>query len=51
MTWDEKHPVSMVIGNPPAIKLTVNGKQQQMSSVQVVHLSINPSSQTPVTIG
>ena len=51
MTWNEKHPVSLVIGNPPGIKLTVNGKQQQMSSVQVVHLSINPSSQTPVTVG
>jgi cytoskeletal protein RodZ len=50
-TWDEKHPVSMVIGNPPGIKLTVNGKPQQMNTVQVVHLSINPASQTPVTIG
>jgi len=50
-TWDEKQPVSMVIGNPPGIKLTVNGKPQQMNSVQVVHLSINPASQTPVTIG
>ena len=50
-TWDEKNPVSMVIGNPPGIKLTVNGKPQQMHTVQVVHLSINPASQTPVTIG
>jgi transcriptional regulator with XRE-family HTH domain len=50
-TWDEKRPVSMVIGNPPGIKLTVNGKPQQMKTVQVVHLSINPASQTPVTIG
>ena len=50
-TWDEKNPVSMVIGNPPGIKLTVNGKPQQMNTVQVVHLSINPASQTPVTIG
>lgn len=50
-TWDEKQPVSMVIGNPPGIKLTVNGKAQQMNTVQVVHLSINPASQTPVTIG
>ena len=51
MTWDEKHPVSMVIGNPPGVKLTVNGKPQQMSTVQVVTLNINPSSKTPVTVG
>jgi cytoskeletal protein RodZ len=51
MTWNEKHPVSMTIGNPPGIKLSVNGKPQQMNTVQVVHLSINPSSQTPVTVG
>jgi cytoskeletal protein RodZ len=50
-TWDEKHPVSLVIGNPPGVKLTVNGRPQQMSAGQVAHLSINPSSQTPVTIG
>jgi transcriptional regulator with XRE-family HTH domain len=50
-TWDEKQQVSMVIGNPPGIKLTVNGKPQQMNTVQVVHLSINPASQTPVTVG
>jgi transcriptional regulator with XRE-family HTH domain len=50
-TWDEKRPVSLVIGNPPGVKLTVNGKAQQMSAGQVAHLSINPSSETPVTIG
>jgi cytoskeletal protein RodZ len=50
-TWDEKNPVSLVIGNPPGIKLTVNGKLQQMTAGQVAHLSINPASQTPVTIG
>ena len=41
----------MVIGNPPGIKLTVNGKPQQMTAGQVAHVSINPASQTPVTIG
>ena len=51
MTWHEKHPVSMVIGNPPGVTLTVNGKHQQMSTVQVVRLSINPLSKTPVTVG
>ena len=51
MIWHEKHPVSMVIGNPPGVTLTVNGKHQQMSTVQVVTLSINPLSKTAVTVG
>jgi cytoskeletal protein RodZ len=51
MTWHEKHPVSMVIGNPLGVTLTVNGKHQQMRTVQVVRLSINPLSKTPVTVG
>jgi cytoskeletal protein RodZ len=50
-TWYEKKPVSMVIGNPPGVTLTVNGKHQQMSKVNVVTLSINPLSKTPVTVG
>jgi cytoskeletal protein RodZ len=51
MTWQEKHPVSMVIGNPAGIQLTVNGKPEQMNTVQVVTLSINPLSKTLVTVG
>jgi cytoskeletal protein RodZ len=51
MTWDEKHPVSMVIGNPPGVRLTINGKPEQMNTIQVVTLSINPLSKTPVTVG
>jgi cytoskeletal protein RodZ len=51
MTWDEKHPVSMVIGNPPGAQLTVNGKPEKLSKANVVTLSINPSSKTPVTVG
>jgi cytoskeletal protein RodZ len=51
MTWHEKRPVSMVIGNPRGVTLAVNGKHQQMSTVQVVTLSINPLSKTPVTVG
>jgi cytoskeletal protein RodZ len=51
MIWHEKHPVSMVIGNPLGVTLTVNGKHQQMSTVQVVTLSINPLSKTAVTVG
>ena len=51
MTWHEKNPVSMVIGNPPGVTLTVNGRHQKMSKVNVVTLSINPLSKSPVTIG
>jgi cytoskeletal protein RodZ len=50
-TWHEKNAVSMVIGNPPGVTLTVNGKHQHMSKVNVVTLSINPLSKTPVTVG
>ena len=49
MTWDEKHPVSMVIGNPPGAHLTVNGKPQHFSTVDVVTLNIDPLSASPVT--
>lgn len=50
-TWTEKQPVSMVIGNPPGISLTVNGKREPMNTVQVVTLHINPLSKTvPVTM-
>jgi cytoskeletal protein RodZ len=51
MTWNEKQAVAMVIGNPPGVKLTVDGKPQQMSSVNVLTLNINPKSKTPVTVG
>jgi cytoskeletal protein RodZ len=51
MTWHEKHAVSMVIGNPPGVKLTVNGKTQHMQAGQVATLNINPSSKNPVTVG
>lgn len=50
-TWTEKDSVSMVIGNPPGAQLTVNGKPEQMNTVNVVTLKINPSSDTPVTVG
>ena len=50
-TWREKHPVSMVLGNPPGITLTVNGQPEKLNTVQVVTLSINPSGSNPVTIG
>lgn len=51
MTWREKHPVSLVVGNPPGVVLTVNGKAEQMNPNQVATLAINPSKQNPVTSG
>jgi cytoskeletal protein RodZ len=50
-TWREKHPVSMVIGNPAGITLTVNGQTEKTNTVQVVTLTIKPSGKNPVTIG
>lgn len=50
-TWTEKQPATMVIGNPPGIKLTVNGKPEKLNTVKVVTLSINPMSKIPVTGG
>ena len=44
---DEKHPVSLVIGNPPGVKLTVNGKPQQMSTGQRGHAEHRPVEQDP----
>jgi cytoskeletal protein RodZ len=51
MTWREKSAVSMVIGNPPGIVLTVNGRAETMSAVYPLTLIINPKSKTPVTTG
>jgi cytoskeletal protein RodZ len=50
MTWHERHAVSMVIGNPAGIGLTVNGRTQPMNTVRVVRLSIDPRSKSPVTV-
>ena len=50
-TWNEKDEVSLVIGNPPGITLTVNGKTQQLNKGQVARLNINPLSKTPVQVG
>jgi len=50
-TWNEKDAVSLVIGDPTGVQLTVNGKAEQMNTVQVVTLSINPKSKTLVTVG
>ena len=50
MTWKEQHQVSLVIGNPLGITLAVNGKQETPNTVQVVTVSINPASKTPVAM-
>jgi cytoskeletal protein RodZ len=50
MTWKEKQKISLVIGNPPGMKLTVNGKRVKPNTAQVVTLSINPSSKHPVAL-
>jgi cytoskeletal protein RodZ len=51
MTWREKHPVTMVVGNPPGISLTVNGKPELQNTATVGRLSIDPAQQNPVTSG
>ena len=51
MTWRERHPVSMTVGNPPGISLTVNGKVELANLQTVGHLTINPSQHNPVTVG
>jgi cytoskeletal protein RodZ len=50
-TWTVKKQIAIILGNPPGIELTVNGKPEQMNTVQVVTLKINPFSKTPVTVG
>jgi cytoskeletal protein RodZ len=49
--WNEKNQVSLVIGNPSGITLTVNGKTQHLNKGQVATLNIDPSSKTPVQVG
>jgi cytoskeletal protein RodZ len=42
-TWRERHTVSMTLGNPGGVVLTVNGKKQTPNTGTVVTLSISPS--------
>ena len=51
MTWNEKSAVSLVIGNPTGVKLTVNGKAEKMNTVQVVRFSIDPKAKPAVSMG
>jgi cytoskeletal protein RodZ len=50
MTWREHHKVSLVIGNPLGVVLTVNGKTETPNTVQVVTVSIDPGSKSPVAM-
>jgi cytoskeletal protein RodZ len=50
-TWNVKRPVTLVVGNPSGINLSVNGRVQRMNPAQVATLSINPASTPMVTIG
>ena len=51
MTWHEKHSVAMVIGNPPGVKLTVNGKTQHDAARPSGDAEHQPVKQDPVTVG
>jgi cytoskeletal protein RodZ len=42
MTWTEKQAVSIQLGNPGGITLTVDGQRQPINSVQPVTLSYSP---------
>jgi cytoskeletal protein RodZ len=44
MTWTERQSVSIRLGNPGAITLTVNGKKQPINTVFPVTLSFSPQS-------
>jgi hypothetical protein len=41
-SWTEKQPVSVELGNPPGVVLTVNGKRQRTNSPQVLTLRFSP---------
>jgi cytoskeletal protein RodZ len=50
MKWDETEPVELVLGNPGGVQLSVDGQSQQTDSApNVLQLSIDPHSKTPVT--
>jgi transcriptional regulator with XRE-family HTH domain len=44
MTWTEKQAVSVRLGNPGGVVLTVNGKRQNPNSITPVTLSFSPQS-------
>jgi cytoskeletal protein RodZ len=44
VTWSERQRVSVRIGNPSAVKLTVDGKNETPKSVSPVTVTVNPAS-------
>jgi hypothetical protein len=44
MTWTEKQTVSMRLGNPPGVVLTVDGKRQATDVNNPMTLSFSPRS-------
>jgi cytoskeletal protein RodZ len=50
-TWTEEGPVSLEIGNPGAVKLTVNGKDQTPKSGSPVTLTLGGAASTAPTQG
>jgi Domain of unknown function (DUF4115) len=42
MTWREKQPVSIRLGNPGGVTLTVDGQRQSLNTVLPVTLSYSP---------
>jgi cytoskeletal protein RodZ len=50
-TWNEQNPVTLVVGNPSGIRLTVNGRVQRMNPNQVALVSINPQNTPMVSFG
>jgi cytoskeletal protein RodZ len=47
MTWTEKQAVSVRLGNPGGVVLTVNGQRQNPNSTTPVTLSFSPGTTTP----
>ncbi len=47
MTWTEKQKVTVRIGNPSGVKLTVDGKNETPKSVSPVTVSVNPAASRP----
>ena len=44
MSWTERQKVTLELGNPPGVQLTVNGKRQHTSTPQVLFLNFSPPS-------
>jgi transcriptional regulator with XRE-family HTH domain len=42
VSWKEKQPVTLELGNPPGVVLTVNGKRESTNSPRVLTLNISP---------